>query len=169
SELLFERCRFAEIVVERDSGVVYEDVQRRDARGGRADLILVGHVSLIGVTRVSAGGIGLRIPAKTPDAPRRSASATSASPMPRFAPVISTVLPSSVVPSFIFQASSVVSFLDTREPWDPSRRPGLRRTRSPRPPDPRSPPERDEGRFDHPAQSVPPVPSHMPHCSSRSC
>src|SRR5262249_2483235 len=34
-------------------------------------------------------------------APRRSASATSASPMPRLAPVIRTVLPSSVVPSFI--------------------------------------------------------------------
>src|SRR5262249_901736 len=40
--------------------------------------------------------------------------------MPRFAPVISTVLPSSVVPSFIFQASLVISSLDTREPLDPS-------------------------------------------------
>jgi len=37
SELLFERCRIAEIVVQHDAGVVDEDVERRDARSGRAD------------------------------------------------------------------------------------------------------------------------------------
>src|SRR5207248_1093207 len=48
--------------------------------------------SVRGVTRLSGCCSALRVPAYTLFAPRRSASATSAWPMPRLAPVINTVL-----------------------------------------------------------------------------
>src|SRR5215475_1877761 len=48
--------------------------------------------SVSGVTRLSECCIGPRVPAYTFLAPRLSASSTSARPMPRFAPVIRTVL-----------------------------------------------------------------------------
>src|SRR5690349_8957412 len=47
-----------------------------------------------GVTRASGWARGWRVPAYTRAAPRLRASVTSACPMPRFAPVISIVLPS---------------------------------------------------------------------------
>ena len=108
-EMLFERGPLAEVVVERDARVVDEDVERLDAVGrGRICAALVTS-RLSGVTRASGWSRGWRVQAYTRSAPRRRASVTSACPMPRFAPVTSTLLPSifiSVAPVCGFRATS---------------------------------------------------------------
>src|SRR5947207_13531474 len=65
----------------------------------RAICIALVTSSVSGVTRGSAISRPPRTPAYTRSAPRRSASLTSARPMPRLAPVIKTVLFAMFIPS----------------------------------------------------------------------
>ena len=68
----------AQIVVDRDTDLIDEDVEGIDFTRRPLDLRSAGHVQGYGVTRSSAFGMGLRTPAYTFFAPRRSASLTSA-------------------------------------------------------------------------------------------
>jgi hypothetical protein len=151
SELLFERGRIAEIVVERDSGVVYEDVKRSDARSGRADLILVGHVKPDRRRATIGRGSRLAHPGKNVrrTTPQCLGDQRFADTAVRTGDQNCLALECRAVVHF--QASVFVSFLDPWERWDPSwwvraSKYSFAQARGP------DHPERDECRFDHPAQ-----------------
>src|SRR5215510_7831380 len=66
--------------------------------------------SVRAVTRLSAILIGPRLPANTLFAPLRMASLTRARPMPRFAPVIRTVLFAMSIPLWLGRVMGEISF-----------------------------------------------------------
>src|SRR5260370_30128112 len=74
--------------------------------------------SVMGVTRVSAFSMVPRVPAYTRFTPRRSASLTSAWPMPRLAPVIKTVLFESFMSFLLFEIRTSVCYYAARKAED---------------------------------------------------
>jgi hypothetical protein len=76
--MLFDDVQLAQVIVDRDAGVVDEDVEGVDRRW-ICDALVTSSVSA--VTRSSAISIGPRLPANTRFVPLRMASLTSARPM----------------------------------------------------------------------------------------
>ena len=108
--MLFDDVQIAQVIVDRDASVVDEDVEGVDRLDRRWICDALVTSSLSAVTRSSAISIGPRLPANTLFAPRRMASLTSARPMPRFAPVIRTVLFAMSIPLWLRRVMDEISF-----------------------------------------------------------
>ena len=96
-QVLLKRGNIAEVIEERQAGVINEEIERLDALDGCLDLLCVRHVQGQGRDALIGWIKGWRVPAYTRFAPLVNASSTSAWPMPRLAPVTKTVLSAIVI------------------------------------------------------------------------